>query len=174
MIRGAAYSIFFNLAQSGIGVGRPLRWLYDRFKALYGGVPYPRRGGQIPRGQRTPTCDLNLQPGELIRVKSYQDILATLDADHRNHGLYFDGEEVVFCGGVYRVRTRVNKYIDEKTGKLKTVRNACVILENVWCQARYSGCRMFCPRSIYSWWLEIWLERVPEGTQISPGAKRRS
>jgi len=34
------------------------------------------------------------------------------------------------------------------------------MLENVWCQSRYSDCRMFCPRSIYSWWREAWLERV--------------
>jgi hypothetical protein len=164
LIRGGIYAFFSNLVKSGIGVGRPLRWLYDRFQALYGGVPFPGRGGRILRGHRTPTCTLDLQPGELVRVKSYKEILATLDVDHENHGLYFDAEEVIFCGGIYRVRARVNKYLDEKSGRLKTLRNTQVILENVWCQARYSHCRMFCPRSIYSWWREIWLERVSENT----------
>jgi hypothetical protein len=31
------------------------------------------------------------------------------------------------------------------------------------CEARYSVCRRFCPRAIYPYWREIWLERVPEG-----------
>jgi hypothetical protein len=46
-----------------------------------------------------------------------------------------------------------------------------VILENVWCQSRYSTCRMLCPRSIYSWWREVWLERVPdEAAALTPQA----
>jgi len=163
MIRGFIYASFSNLSQLGIGLGRPLRWLYDGFQAIFGGIPYPRRKGKITAGQRTPTCTLGLQPGELVRVKSYKEILATLDTDIRNRGLRFDAEHVPYCGGIYRVRSRVNKYIDERTGKLKTLKNASVILEGVWCQARYSDCRMFCPRSIYTWWREIWLERVSEG-----------
>ena len=70
-------------------------------------------------------------------------------------------------------RRRVTKFINEKTGKMSTMKTPAVILEGVWCQSRYSNCRMFCPRSIYSWWREIWLERVPK-TQVRtirpPGA----
>jgi hypothetical protein len=172
MLRGGIYAAFYNLAQSGIGLGRPLRWSYDKFQSIYGGIPYPRRTGRIPKGSRTPTCTLNLQPGELVRVKSYQDILATLDVGHKNHGLYFDAEEAVHCGRLFRVRARVNKYINENTGKLKTLKDTCVILENAWCQARYSNCRMFCPRSIYSWWREVWLERVSEDTSGLSEANR--
>jgi len=163
MFRGLIYACYYNLIQSGIGVGRLLRWFYDKFQTLRGGIPFPRRGGKIPDGKRTPTCTLNLQPGEMVRVKSYKEILATLNVHHKNRGLYFDAEHVPYCGGTYRVRTRVNKYIDEKTGKLTTFQNESVILEGVWCQARYSNCRMFCPRSIYPWWREIWLERVTQG-----------
>ncbi len=50
------------------------------------------------------------------------------------------------------------------------------ILEDVWCRFRFSTCRMFCPRALYSWWCEIWLERVPasEGndTAWARGASR--
>jgi hypothetical protein len=116
----------------------------------------------IPVDQPTPTCTLNLQPGELVRVKSYKEILATLNTENRNRGLYFDAEEVPFCGRTYRVRSRVGKFIDERTGKLVSMKSEAVILDGVWCEARYSQCRMFCPRSIYPWWREIWLERVPD------------
>jgi hypothetical protein len=130
---------------------------------------YPRQAGTIPAGQPTPKHTLNLQPGELVRVKPHKEILATLDTDYKNHGLAFDADMVPYCGGIYRVRTRLSKFIDEKTGKLSTTKNAGIILEGVWCQARYAYCRMFCPRSIYPWWREIWLERVSETDRNTSG-----
>ncbi len=164
LLRGFLYAGFYNLSRAGIGLGRPFRWLYDRFQALWGGIPYPRCSGKKPVGQPTPTCALDLQPGELVRAKSYKEILGTLNTNNMNRGLAFDAELVPFCGGTYRVRTRLNKFIDEKTVKLLKVKQEAILLEDVWCQARYSDCRMFCPRSIHSWWHEIWLERVPEST----------
>src|SRR5262249_22072086 len=123
--------------------------------------PYPRRTGTLPHGHRTPTSNLDLQPGELVRVKPYKEILATLDG-MSNRGMSFDAELVPFCGGTYRVQARVTRFINEQTGVLSTMKTPGIILEGVWCQSRYSNCRMFCPRSIYSWWREIWLERLPQ------------
>jgi hypothetical protein len=34
-----------------------------------------------------------------------------------------------------------------------------IVLENVVCEARYAKCRRFCPRAIYPFWREVWLER---------------
>jgi hypothetical protein len=161
LLRGFAYAGYQMLALRP-RLGRPLRWVYDGVQGLWGGVPYPTKVGKIPSGQSTPTCSLNLQAGELVRVKPYEGILATLDPNGHNRGLAFDAEMVPYCGGTYRVRTRMTKFIDEKTGKLVTMRSPCILLEGVWCQSRYSRCRICCPRSILSWWHEIWLERVPE------------
>jgi hypothetical protein len=161
LLRGLTYAGYYNLSRSGIGLGRPLRWFYDKFQSVRGGIPFPRRTGSIPIDQPTPSCTLDLQPGDFVRVKSHGEILATLNTESKNRGLYFDAECVPYCGGIYQVRNRVNKFIDEKTGKLITLKNGSVILEEVWCQSRYSNCRMFCPRSIYPWWREIWLERIP-------------
>jgi hypothetical protein len=163
LLPGFAYASYYRLARRR-RIGRPLRRVYDMFQILWGGLPYPRRVGIIPAGQPTPTCSLNLQPGELVRVKSYKQILATLDTQGKNRGMNFDAEMVPYCRGTYQVRTRVNKFVEEKTGKLVTMKKDSIILEGVWCQSRYSDCRMFCPRSLYSWWHEIWLERVPEAT----------
>jgi len=33
--------------QCGIGIGGPLRWLYDKAQSLRGGVPYPRKAGKL-------------------------------------------------------------------------------------------------------------------------------
>jgi len=165
LFRGIVFAGYQNLIKSGIGLGRLLRWTYDHFQALWGGIPYPGWVGQIPAGQPTPKYTLDLKPGDIVRVKSYEEILSTLSVENKNRGLYFDAELVPYCGGIYRVKTRVSTYIDEKTGKIVEMKTDAVILEGVWCQARYSNCRMFCPRSIYSWWREIWLERVQASNQ---------
>ena len=73
----------------------------------------------------------------------------------------WDAELVPYCGKTYRVLKRVTKIVNEKTGEMQEMKTPCIILDSVVCQSRYSHCRMFCPRSIYSYWREIWLERVP-------------
>jgi hypothetical protein len=161
MFRGFAYMGYSFLMNSGIGLGSGLRWVYDWWQGLTGGVPYPRRQGQIPAGARTPAGKLDLQPGEWVRVKSYKDILATLNPENRNRGLFFDAEMVPYCGGTYRVLKRVSRIVNEKNGRLQEMKTPCLILEGVVCGAQYSECRLFCPRAIYSYWRESWLERVP-------------
>jgi len=163
MFRGFLWSGYYyaTLAFSPM-LGAPARYLYDRFQSLWGGLPYPRHHGTIRAGQATPTATLNLQPGELVRIKSYEEILATLDMRNKNAGMAFDGEQMPYCGGVFRVRGRVETFIDEKTGYIKRMKTPAVILEGVFCRARYSDHRLFCPRSIFSWWREIWLERVAQ------------
>ena len=63
-----------------------------------------------------------------------------------------------------RNNTLVFKFIDEKTGKMKTLKTPAVILDGVVCKSLYSGQRIFCPRSIHHWWREVWLERVAESS----------
>jgi len=165
---GFVYFLFYATSNAGIGVGRPIRWFYDKFYALWGGAPFPRKWGTIPDGQPTPGGTLDLQPGELVRIKSHAEILKTLDTRNKNRGLYFDAEEVPYCGGTYRVLKRVSKIINERTGKMRKMKSPCIILDSVFCQSRYSECRLFCPRSIFAYWREIWLERVepkPPGEQ---------
>jgi hypothetical protein len=140
--------------------GRPARWLYNKFQAATGGIPFPRLKGRIPVGQPAPRRDLGLQPGDLVRVKSYDEILATLDTRLSNRGLWFDAELVPFCGKVFRVSTCVERFVDEKSGKMRKMRTPAVMLDGVTCKALFSGQRMFCPRGINLWWREIWLERV--------------
>jgi hypothetical protein len=146
--------------------GRPARWLYDCFQKISGGVPFPRRTGKIPAGQLTPNVSYGLKPGDTVRVKSYREILLTLDTQGFNRGLHWDAELVPYCGKTYRVKTRVERFVDEKTGRLKKLKTPAVILDGVYCRSRYSNRKMFCPRAIYSWWREIWLERVLDAPQV--------
>jgi len=165
LIKGFIFATYTMPLRSGIGLGPPMRWIYDTFQSLWGGIPHPHRAGTVPNGQPTPEANLNLQPGEIVRVRPLKEILTTLNRNSLNRGLGFDSEMVPYCGGIYRVRTRVTKFVDEKTGKFTTMKKAAIMLDGVVCEARYSDCRMFCPRSIYPWWHEIWLERVPESSR---------
>jgi hypothetical protein len=162
IIAGFVYSVYYNLSEAGIGIGAPMRWLYDKLAPLWTKTRFPRHAGPIPAGRPTPTGTRNLQPGEVVRVKSHEEILATLNEESRNRGLRWDAEMVPYCGGTYRVLKRVTKIINERTGRMQEIKNPCMILDSVVCQSRYSACRMFCPRSIYSYWREIWLDPVEE------------
>ncbi len=151
----------------GFGMRKAMRWIYNKVQGLRGRLPHPRARGKIPMGTRTPAVSLNLQPGELVRVKSFEAILETIDWDYYNRGLRWDAEMAPYCGGVYRVRRRVSHIIDEKNGKMLHLKSEPIMLEGVTCQSKYSNCRYFCPRAIYSYWREIWLERVGESVPNS-------
>lgn len=160
IIASLSFFIWHTLAGAGLGIGSAVRWSYDAVQKLRGGVPYPWRRGQVPKGAKTPSHKLDLQPGELVRVKSYPEILATLDENGNNRGMWFDAEMVPFCGKTFRVRARVNRIINEQTGKMMHLKNECIMLQDVVCHACYAKFRKFCPRAIYAYWREIWLERV--------------
>jgi hypothetical protein len=157
---GLIYSTYYHLSQAGIGLGPAMRWFYNKFHRLWGGTPFPRNPGLIPEGKPTPAGTLNLQPGEVVRVKSHEAILKTVDSGNKNRGMYWDAELAPYCGGTYPVLKSVTRIIDEKTGKMVEMKNPCIVLDSVVCQARYSPCRMLCPKEMYPYWREIWLERV--------------
>ncbi|HXD16083.1 MAG TPA: hypothetical protein VN654_03645 [Vicinamibacterales bacterium] len=160
MIASAMYSVCEAVANAGLGLGSAVRWTYDTVQAWRGMTPYPSRTGRVPAGTKTPSAQLGLQVGELVQVRPYQEILETIDQKGHNRGMVFDGEMVPFCGGTYRVLQRVNRIIDEKTGRMMHMKNECIQLDGVTCQACYAKYRKFCPRSIFPYWREIWLRRA--------------
>jgi hypothetical protein len=118
-----------------------------------------RRWGFLKPGLlgRTPTATLDLKPGELVRVRSKDEIMATLNERMENRGLGFEEEMARYCGTVTRVQSVVERCVDERTGELLTMKTPCVTLENVVCQGLHS---LNCPREFVPFWREIWLERV--------------
>jgi hypothetical protein len=169
MLRTFVYAVFhYGTLANRHKLGRPARWLHEAGRRIVGGGPMKRARGKIPVGQLAPRTDLNLTRGDLVRVKPFEEILKTVDERNLNRGLSFDAEMVAFCGNTYRVRTRVDRFIDESTGKMKSLKTPAVILEGAYCRACYSDHRLFCPRSIFAWWREIWLEKVPEKSKGLP------
>jgi len=127
---------------------------FNKLQSVRKGVLYPHIEGSLVT---TPTAELHLRPGEFVQVKSREEILTTLDQRNRNRGLLFDSEMLRYCGGTYRVLKRVNQIVDEKTGKVLRMKSPCIILEGSACVSEY---HRLCPRAIYHYWREAWLQRV--------------
>jgi hypothetical protein len=158
MIRGLLVMLFnkFQLANN--------RYM-PRLRLIKNGEMWPFLAGRLTR---TPMEVLDLQPGELVEVKSKEEILETLDGKSMNRGLRFDGEQLKYCGQQARVLRRVERIIDERTGKMLQFKGDCIVLEGVTCTGTYN---QYCPRSIYPYWREIWLRRVDEPSAQSPIAR---
>jgi hypothetical protein len=162
LLRGLVVAGFRTLLETGVAYRMWVR-LYDRARRYAGWPALPWRNGS---GKSGPISKLDLAPGEWVQVKSHDEILATLDSNNKNRGLSFDPEMIRFCGGKYQVQNRVTQIIEEKTGRMLKIKNPCIILSDVYCQGDMSKYRLFCPRAIYSYWRESWLERVEPPKRI--------
>lgn len=128
--------------------------LFNREREKHHATVFPLISGKL---EKTPIETSELEPGELVQVRSKEEIVATLDRQNRNRGLLFDSEMLPYCGGIYRVLRRVHHIIDEKTGKMMHMKYPCIVLEGVVCRSDY---HRLCPRAIYSYWREGWLKRA--------------
>jgi hypothetical protein len=123
------------------------------------GWRYPRLCGEV--AGKTPESPLGLRPGECIQVKAKSEVVKTLNAKLTNRGLSFDVEMVPYCeNGPFKVLRKVERIINEKTGYMMKLPSPCIILDGVTCSGNLSTHRLFCPRSIYPYWHEIWLKRM--------------
>jgi hypothetical protein len=113
---------------------------------------------------------LGLAVGDWVRVKSEEEIRRTLDERGKNRGLWFDREMRSYCGGIYRVKARIDRIIDERTGRMIEIKSDCFVLDGVVCTSNYSRSRWLCPREIPHYWREAWLRRVdpPPWATVKP------
>jgi hypothetical protein len=117
--------------------------------------------------KRTPVASLDLKPGEIVRVKSRDQIVETLGKNGRNRGMGISTEMTRCCGGEAEVRIRVERIIEEKSGKMRELQNT-VMLRNLrgnptLCEECLCSDEMGdCPRGELMYWREIWLERVKD------------
>jgi hypothetical protein len=136
--------------------------------------PLPlRNSGSRP----SPARPLNLRPGERVRVKTPAQIKATLDEKGFDRRLSFDREMLRYCGQTFRVKESVTQIIEEETGRLIKIPKDSIILDGAVCSGVRTTGRWFCPREIYPFWREAWLERVDDldgGLEESNGAVGQS
>jgi hypothetical protein len=148
-----------HLRRLGIGY-RAALVLEDMAHRLFTGRPSPYQDGLIPVGQQTPTQTLNLERGELVEVRSQEEICGTNTTENRNRGMLYGPEMAEYSGRRFKVDRRVERLIDERTGKMLAMRHPCIVLEGVVCASDYSERRLFCPLAIQPYFREIWLRRA--------------
>lgn len=104
---------------------------------------------------------LALKAGDRVRVRSWDDIKRTLDAEKRCGGLGWLPLQQEHCGKTYTVVRRVERFFDERARRLLKLRDV-VLLEGVHCMPpkdgplSYAGCQRMC----FLFWKEAWLERA--------------
>jgi hypothetical protein len=107
---------------------------------------------------------LNLRPGELVRVRSPQEIFLTLDDEGMLDGLPFMPEMVSFCGRTFSVSKRADKTCGHAFTWMRRVHDA-VHLSDVRCAGSgHGGCQAAC----LLFWKEAWLERVETSDLVEP------
>jgi len=98
-----------------------------------------------------------LKAGELVRVRSREEIQATLDHFGRLKGCAFLHGMEPYCGTIQRVLKPMERFVDERDLRVKKCKGL-VLLEGVMCQGVTTFGR--CDRSCFMFWREEWLERL--------------
>ncbi len=94
-------------------------------------------------------------PGDLVEVRSWNEIQTTLDPNGTLESLPFMPEMAKYCGGVFRVWKRADKACSEGAGMRKL--NQTVLLQDLRCDGLFhEGCQRAC--SLF--WKEAWLKPV--------------
>jgi len=118
-------------------------------------------------GPETPSDSqvrLSFEPGEIVTIKSVEEIQKTLDSNGRCGGLQFMLGMRKYCGQDARVLKKVKTIFDERLWKMVRIRNA-YLLENVTCDGRDVFDGEGCDRTCFFFWKSSWLKKKsPTGT----------
>jgi hypothetical protein len=102
----------------------------------------------------------NLHIGELVEVRSQEEILATLDGNGELEALPFMPEMLQFAGRRFRVHRRAAKLCDTINWTGMHRMEDAVHLENLRCDGEaHGGCQAGC----LLYWKEAWLKPVEPG-----------
>jgi hypothetical protein len=103
---------------------------------------------------------LHLKKGDLVKVRSSEEIIKTLDENNKFERCEFMETMWQYCGKRYRVFKRVEKILDPWTNKLRKCKNL-VILEGLLCHGDPKHATA-CDRTCLYYWSEAWLEKVSD------------
>jgi hypothetical protein len=120
-------------------------------------------------GHQTPeAAPRTIRQGDLVEVKSLDEIRQTLDGGSKYLGLKFMPEMERYCGQRMRVFKEVATIKLEDTGEVRLLKSPTVFLEGAQCDGeRHSGCGRAC----FHFWKEGWLRRISEPeAQETPSA----
>lgn len=100
-----------------------------------------------------------LKAGDLVRVRSKDEIYTTLNHLGQLKGCSFMSGQEPYCGTVQRVLKPMERFVDERDLRVKKCRGL-VLLEGVMCEGTTDFGR--CDRSCFMFWREEWLEKIAD------------
>ena len=100
-----------------------------------------------------------LKLGDIVRVRSKEEIQQTLDKKNRLDGCFFMDEMWQYCGTQQRVLRRVEGFFDEAELRMFKTRDI-VLLDGLNCSGKVSCFETRCDRFCYFFWKEVWLEKI--------------
>lgn len=116
------------------------------------------------RGRNTKPANTSARPqlgslkaGDPVRVRSVEEIEATLNHSRRLRGCSFAPEMAHYCGTTQRVLKPVERFVDERDLMVRRTKGM-VLLEGITCQGTKAFGR--CDRNCYFFWREEWLEKI--------------
>jgi hypothetical protein len=108
------------------------------------------------------TKKMRLEAGDLIRVRSKEEILATLNPWRQFKNCTFMPDQEQYCGTTQRVLKRLERFVDERDYRVKKA-SGIVLLEGLNCQGTSDYGR--CDRACFYFWREEWLDRIGDETE---------
>jgi hypothetical protein len=100
-----------------------------------------------------------LKAGDLIRIRSKEEIDSTLNRWRTLKGCAFMSVMEPYCDTIQRVFKPVTRFVDERDYRVKKSKGI-YLLEGIMCQGTPSYGS--CDRSCFFFWREEWLERIEE------------
>jgi hypothetical protein len=113
--------------------------------------------GNRPSAPTTSATTANLKAGDLVRVRSGEEIEATLNHWRQLKGCSFMPEMRQYCGTTQRVLKPMERFVDERDLRTKKCKGI-ILLEGLNCQGTAEFGR--CDRSCFYFWREEWLEKI--------------
>jgi hypothetical protein len=119
------------------------------------------RGSQIPDNtpstSPTDTESANLKAGDLVQIRSREEIESSLDDQDSLRGCLLMSEMWAYCGTAQRILKPVKRILDERDYRVKKC-TGIFLLEGVICQG--SAFPEGCDCSCFIFWREEWLKKI--------------
>ena len=118
-----------NISAAAAAVALATR-AFNTVQQLRGGACFPAMPPRASAG----TAAREAAPPEVgawVTIRPLAQIAATLDANSKMRGLWFDRDMAKFGGQSFRVRGHVWRIIDVKSGRMIAMKRPCIVLDGV-------------------------------------------
>ncbi|MBN1348942.1 hypothetical protein JXJ21_05995 [candidate division KSB1 bacterium] len=105
------------------------------------------------------TYKKNLKPGDIVKVRSKEQIMKTLDKNNKHEGCSFMKEMWQYCGTNQTVLKKVEYFFDEGKNRMRRTRRI-VLLKGLHCSGEWPIFKQKCDRYCLFFWKEAWLEKI--------------